>query len=91
MAKSTLRAQAQCVVSSAAPASPCSALNLSLLLHRPAMEPCWPLLLGGVSLPLTRALQGNETTTADGNWTTATSGNSLLPGSPVLANPTPRL
>uniref|UniRef100_A0A5F9CL29 Uncharacterized protein n=1 Tax=Oryctolagus cuniculus TaxID=9986 RepID=A0A5F9CL29_RABIT len=39
-----------------------------------AMEPLCPLLLAGFSLPLTRALQGNESTAADGNWTAATSG-----------------
>uniref|UniRef100_A0A5F9DG46 Uncharacterized protein n=1 Tax=Oryctolagus cuniculus TaxID=9986 RepID=A0A5F9DG46_RABIT len=38
------------------------------------MEPLCPLLLAGFSLPLTRALQGNESTAADGNWTAATSG-----------------
>ena len=38
------------------------------------MEPICPLLLAGVSLPLARALKGNETTPAYSNWTSTTSG-----------------
>ncbi|XP_066880419.1 receptor-type tyrosine-protein phosphatase epsilon isoform X5 [Kogia breviceps] len=45
------------------------------------MEPFCPLLLAGVSLPLTKALKGNETTSAQGNWTSATAGPPA-PGAP---------
>lgn len=39
-----------------------------------AMEPFCPLLLAGVSLPLAKALKGNETTSAVSNQTSTTSG-----------------
>ncbi|XP_023393145.1 receptor-type tyrosine-protein phosphatase epsilon [Pteropus vampyrus] len=38
------------------------------------MEPSCPLLLAGFSLPLAKALTANTTSTADSNWTSATSG-----------------
>lgn len=38
------------------------------------MEPFCPLLLAGVSLPLAKALRGNETTPAVSNWNSTTSG-----------------
>lgn len=47
------------------------------------MEPFCPFLLAGVSLPLAKALKGNETTTttttAQSNWTSTTAGKTPLP------------
>ena len=47
------------------------------------MEPFCPFLLAGVSLPLAKALKGNETTTttttAQSNWTSTTAGKNPLP------------
>nr|CAI9711277.1 unnamed protein product [Rangifer tarandus platyrhynchus] len=51
---------------------------------RVAMEPFCPFLLAGVSLPLAKALKGNETTTttaAQSNWTSTTAGPPA-PGAP---------
>eukprot|EP00069_Balaena_mysticetus_P012170 bmy_01366T0 len=45
------------------------------------MEPFCPLLLAGVSLPLAKAFKGNETTTAQSNWTSTTAGPPA-PGAP---------
>lgn len=57
------------------------------------MEPFCPFLLAGVSLPLAKALKGNETTTtttptAQSNWTSTTAGTtppplSLCPPAPT--------
>ena len=46
------------------------------------MEPFCPFLLAGVSLPLAKALKGNETTTAaaaQSNWTSTTAGKTPPP------------
>ncbi|KAF6110972.1 protein tyrosine phosphatase receptor type E [Phyllostomus discolor] len=49
------------------------------------MEPFGPLLLAGVSLPLARAFAVNETTPADSNWTSTTSGPPAAGPQPLLA------
>lgn len=56
------------------------------------MEPFCPFLLAGVSLPLAKALKGNETTTtttptAQSNWTSTTAG--MTPPPLSLCPPAP--
>lgn len=56
------------------------------------MEPFCPFLLVGVSLPLAKALKGNETTTttaAQSNWTSTTAGKTPLPPAPWPPAPPP--
>ena len=56
------------------------------------MEPFCPFLLAGVSLPLAKALKGNETTStavAQSNWTSTTAGQTPLPPAPRLPAPPP--
>ena len=56
------------------------------------MEPFCPFLLAGVSLPLAKALKGNETTStavAQSNWTSTPAGKTPLPPAPRLPAPPP--
>lgn len=53
------------------------------------MEPFCPLLLAGFSLRLAKAFTVNESTPADSNWTSTTSGKCPLPPSRLPPDPHP--